>query len=110
MTGLLLTFLVIIIMCCYAVIKETIQKITKEKENDISEQNISKKPIIISSIIGIAVIIVFCICFYNEVSTSNNKSEWDKLSDEEKEWYENNYGDGKLEDINKAIDEYKENH
>lgn len=110
MTGLLWAFLVIIIMCCYGVIKETIQKITKDKENGISEQKISKKPIIISSIIGIVVIIVFCISFYNEVSTPNTKSEWDKLSDEEKEWYENNYGDGKLEDINNAIDEYKENH
>jgi uncharacterized membrane protein len=110
MTGLLWTFLVIIIMCCYSVIKETIQNVTKDKENCINKQKRDKKPIIISIIIGIVVIIVFCISFYNEVSTPNTKSEWEKLSDEEKEWYENNYGDGKLEDINKAIDEYKENH
>lgn len=110
MTGLLWAFLVIIIMCCYSVIKETIQNITKDKENCINKQKIDKKPIIISITIGIVVIIVFCISFYNEVSTPNTKSEWEKLSDEEKEWYENNYGDGKLEDINKAIDEYKENH
>ncbi|MGN1165516.1 MAG: hypothetical protein ACI4S2_03690 [Lachnospiraceae bacterium] len=110
MTGLLLTFLVIIIMCCYTVIKETIQKSMKEKENDMSEKKISKKPIIISGVIGIIVIIVICICLSNLVSNSNNKSEWDNLSDEEKEWYKDNYGNGKLEDINKAIDEYKENH
>lgn len=110
MTGLLWTFLFIIIMCCYSVIKETIQNVTKDKENCINKQKRDKKPIIISIIIGIVVIIVFCISFYNEVSTPNTKSEWEKLSDEEKEWYENNYGDGKLEDINKAIDEYKENH
>ena len=110
MTGLLWTFLFIIIMCCYSVIKETIQNVTKDKENCINKQKRDKKPIIISIIIGIVVIIVFCISFYNEVSTPNTKSEWEKLSDEEKEWYENNYGYGKLEDINKAIDEYKENH
>lgn len=110
MEGLLLTFLVVIIMCCYEVIKETMQKSIKEKENSTNKKRISKKPIIISGTIGIAVIIVICICFSNLVSHSNNKSEWDKLSDEEKEWYKDNYGNGKLEDINKAINEYKENH
>ena len=110
MIALLWTFLFIIIICCFTVIKETIQDIKKDKENSINKRNIDKKPIIISSIIGILVIIVLFISFYNEVSTPNTKSEWEKLSDEEKEWYENNYGDGKLEDIDKAIDEYKENH
>ena len=39
----------------------------------------------------------------------SSSSEWDKLSDEEKEWYEDNYGDGKMEDINEAIEDYKNN-
>ena len=33
-------------------------------------------------------------------------SKWDKLSDEEKQWYHDNYGDGKMDDINDAIKNY----
>lgn len=107
---ILLVFLILVIMCCYYGIKETMQNIAKEKEKvSYKRKKISKKPIIISVIIGIASIIAFCICFY-DLSNSYNTSEWDKLSDEEREWYNDNYGDGKLEDIDKAIEEYKENH
>jgi len=47
--------------------------------------------------------LIFLLIFSNE----GKSSKWDKLTDEEKEWYERNYGDGKLEKINKAIEDYK---
>lgn len=56
-------------------------------------------------LIGIAGLIWLMILF----SGGSSSSEWDKLSDEEKEWYEDNYGDGKMEDINEAIEDYKNN-
>ena len=40
-------------------------------------------------------------------SYSGSSSGWDSLTDEEKEWYEDNYGDGQYEAIRDAIDNYK---
>lgn len=67
-----------------------------------NEQNDFKMPMIILIII-IIVIAVSC----GAMDSGSSSSKWDSLSDEEQEWYERNYGDGKMDDINDAIDNYK---
>ncbi|MGN0686620.1 MAG: hypothetical protein ACI4KA_00775 [Oscillospiraceae bacterium] len=62
---------------------------------------------LIASIIVFAVVLVIVTGMQNKVTAPYGGSNWDKLSDEEKEWYHNNYGDGKMENINNAIDGYK---
>ena len=37
---------------------------------------------------------------------SSSSSEWDKLSDEEKEWYIDNYGEEQYDSIQDAIEDY----
>lgn len=48
--------------------------------------------------------------FSDSHSSSSSQSEWDKLSPEEQEWYERNYGGGKAEAYNDAINSYKATH
>lgn len=61
--------------------------------------------------IGVAIITSSIICFIIAISiakpssTSNNK--WDNLSNEEKQWYNENYGNGKSESIDNAIKDYR---
>lgn len=60
----------------------------------------------IGFIIEVAIIIALGIIALNLFFEPQPKSRWDSLSDEEQEWYEDNYGDGKMDDINDAIDDY----
>lgn len=55
------------------------------------------------------ILIIVAIIFLMNIDWSGSQSKWDSLSDEEKEWYKDNYGDGQYDDIKDAIDEYKEN-
>ncbi len=53
------------------------------------------------------VTILFCV---SPLFPQKEKSEWDKLTDQEKEWYEKSYGDGKSEAIDKAISDYEDSY
>lgn len=52
------------------------------------------------------IIIIAGLCMVIANSNSDRDNRWKQLSDEEKEWYERNYGDGQYEEINEAIDDY----
>ena len=62
----------------------------------------------IKQYISVAVaIIIGIILLFALIKPDNPKSKWSELTDEERGWYENNYGDGKMDDINEAIQDYK---
>lgn len=62
----------------------------------------------IKQYISVAIaIIIGIILLFALIKPDNPKSKWSELTDEEREWYENNYGDGKMDDINEAIQDYK---
>lgn len=44
------------------------------------------------------------------IASKGSSSEWDSLSDSEKAWYHENYGNGQYDEYRKAIDDYKESH
>ncbi len=57
-------------------------------------------------------ILILSIFFISLIFTLANgsgkkESDWDKLSDDEKQWYHDNYGNGKMDDYKDAIDDYK---
>ena len=83
-------------------IRETIEKMTpKQRWGEVKAFTIILAVIILSFIGSIA-------CFKNvDMGSSSSGSEWNNLSDEEKEWYIRNYGDGKMDDINDAIKDYR---
>lgn len=56
--------------------------------------------------------IVLFVGFYFSFTNSslfedNTPSKWDSLTKEEKQWYKDNYGGGKGQEIQDAIDKYK---
>lgn len=55
---------------------------------------------------GLAFLIIIGIVIIISVASPEPSSKWDELSDEEKDWYEENYGDGQFNDIEDAIDNY----
>ena len=55
----------------------------------------------------IIIIIVLLLGASCSIIKSDDSSKWDNLSDTEKEWYSNNYGNGKMDDINSAIKNYR---
>lgn len=66
-------------------------------------------------VVLVVVAIVGCIGFLGSLiwswsDTSDTTSSWDKLSDEEKDWYHRNYGNGQYEKYQSAIDDYKKTH
>ena len=75
------------------------------KQDSKRETEEAKKAVRICVIIAIIGILGGVVCLF--ASSPAPKSKWDSLSDEEQEWYERNYGDGKMDDINDAIDNYK---
>lgn len=56
-------------------------------------------------IFAIFVIIIIPVIFIG--SCSSGSSRWDSLSDSEKEWYHNAYGNGKSDAIDNAIQNYR---
>ena len=61
-----------------------------------------KQYIYLIIVVTFAIILVYFLVKPN----NNNNSDWSELTDEEKEWYENNYDDGKIDDIYSAINGY----
>ena len=66
-----------------------------------------------SIILGIIFIIIGLVIFIGS-SVSNNSSstssKWNNLTNNEKQWYINNYGNGKSEQYRNAINNYKKSH
>lgn len=68
---------------------------------------------------AVAIALVFFIaiaCFVGVALSAENRDNrksdsgrWDSLSEEEKEWYHDNYGDGQYDDIQDAISDYENN-
>ena len=54
-------------------------------------------------ILAIALFIGGCVL----CGDGGSSSSWDKLTDKEKQWYHDNYGDGQYEKYEDAIDNYK---
>lgn len=53
-------------------------------------------------------VVVVCTILSGFVDDGNDgKTHWNDLTDDEKAWYERNYGDGKSEEYNQAIEDYK---
>ena len=85
-------------------------KIKSNTKNSNSKMKIeNSKPILngkLGTVIVVVLVIIIAIVISNKMN-SGTTEKWDRLSDEEKEWYEDNYGDGKMDDINEAIDDYE---
>lgn len=80
----------------------------KGKNKTLSDKALSVL-ILIAAIVVSACLIIFG-AFNDGSNSSKSKSSWDSLSDEKKQWYEENFGNGKMEAYNKAIDDYKSSH
>ena len=63
------------------------------------------KKTIVGSIV--AIVAVLGILFVWGTLSDSGKSQWDKLSDSEKEWYHDNFGDGQYYEIQDAISDYR---
>lgn len=72
----------------------------------IAKESTSKGRII-SIIVAIVCSIAFIICIVSGWTDDSGSSKWDDLSDKEKEWYEENYGDGQYDKYKDAINDYK---
>lgn len=81
-----------------------------EEKNEYIEKKIN-----VDYVGGVGLFLMFCVfifflCVVSSTITPKEHGAWESLSEEEKEWYERNYGDGKMESINKAIEDYKSSH
>jgi len=78
----------------------------------VTRRKDSKKTSKVFAIIIAIVVIIFLVILIpaarEDMKYSNGGSEWDNLSDEEKEWYEDNYGDGGFDSIQDAISNYND--
>lgn len=87
--------------------KEILQKDGKE----LQKKDFFTKGYKIATLVGIVCLIFFIVgsCSLGG-SSSSKKNKWDSLTQEEQQWYERNYGGGKSQEIDKAIDNYKSSH
>ena len=58
-------------------------------------------------VLFIVIFIAVALCIGIGMNSGNKKSEWSKLSKEEKAWYKNNYGNGKSQQYDNAINNYR---
>ena len=65
--------------------------------------------LIIVGIVGLMIFMKYLSSMLNGVYESNS-NQWDKLSDKEKQWYIDNYGNGKSENIDNIISDYINNY
>ena len=75
---------------------------TKSKYSQYTDKQKSRAVMILIMLVVLTLMIGKNYMF----GSSSNTSRWDSLSDEEKEWYHNNYGDGQYDDIMDAINNY----
>ena len=66
---------------------------------------------IVFTAVGIIILLIFSFSLMgiDGCSTQSN-NEYDNLTDEEKQWYQDNYGNGQYDKYKDAIDEYKDNY
>ena len=57
--------------------------------------------------IAMTILIVINPSFHSSSTTKKNKNNYSDLTDEEKQWYQDNYGDGQYEKYQDAINKYK---
>ena len=81
---------------------------TKEpvKNNNLEVANGDLKYNIVKIFIIVCMVILLFF-FIGSLDNSSSADNWNQLTEEEKEWYKDNYGDGKMEEINDAIDDYR---
>lgn len=81
----------------------------KEEQEEIKTNITTANKMSEKTIITIIVTIIAIIAFISGLAGngSSSKSEWDKLTKEEKAWYKRNYGNGKSQEIDRAIEKYK---
>lgn len=60
---------------------------------------------IIKAILLVVSLVMF-LGFSSSEPSKNDTNKWDKLTDEEKQWYIDNYGDGQYDEIQDAIEDY----
>ena len=100
---------VLLLVLCPFSAKKMMERNAKEKEFEKEkteeEKNAEKKRnskmitvIVIATLIMIALAIGFL---------DNDGDKWNSLSDEEKEWYIDNFGDGQYDEIQDAISDYR---
>ncbi len=110
---ILTTFLgfvgIISLLSVYGDYKEK-NKTLKANGKTLEMKTFFTKGYIIVTVVGIACIIGFLVCLPNVNVSSEKSNRWDSLTKEEKQWYEDNYGDGQYEKYKDAIDSYKESH
>ena len=80
-----------------------------EKENLEKNKNTDKSTVVKMFIVGI-ILTVIGIRLLVGANSSGSSSKWDSLTKEEKQWYTDNYGNGKGEQYQKAIEDYKKSH
>ncbi len=74
---------------------------------------LSKKGKRIAAVVIVAAIILaflfFAFSFISESGSSagSSSNKWDELTEEEKDWYRDNYGDGQYDKYQNAINDYK---
>ena len=51
--------------------------------------------------------VIIILLLFGSCVSNNSTSRWDSLSDKEKQWYKDNYGNGKSDAYDKAIEDYK---
>lgn len=91
----------------FRLVTDKIKMNTKQSNKKIKVSNKALKEKT-STIIVVVIVLIIAIAISNKMN-SGTTDRWDNLTDEEQEWYEDNYGDGKMDDINDAIDDYKNN-
>lgn len=97
MTALYVICFVVAASCFYALIAGCRDKTLSAKH---------KKVLLTVAVLAVVLFIIFLAL---TVSNSNGGSSnsWDDLTDEEKEWYHDNYGNGQYDKYQDAINDYK---
>ena len=80
----------------------------KDKEGNIKLSEKGKKIALIVLVVAIILAVLFIVLeFADDWGSRKSSNEWEDLTEEEKDWYRDNYGDGQYEEYKDAIDKYK---
>lgn len=81
-------------------LKDKAEEQRRKREQPVE---IKKHHVVILLVLIVAFVLVSC----SIIKSENSTSRWDSLSDQEKQWYHDNYGNGKSDAYDKAIEDYK---
>ncbi len=80
----------------------------KDKDGSIKMSQKGKKIALIIFIVAVILAVLFIILdFADDWGSSGSSNSWDDLTEEEKDWYRDNYGGGKSQQYDDAISGYK---